>query len=560
MTRVLLLGLDGAEPTLIENWLHDLPNLRRLMQGGVSGTLESSIPPLSIPAWSCIGSGKNPGKIGVFSFLHREASSYDVHVVNSTVIKSPYLWNILSEKGKRVVVLNVPGTFPPEKVNGVLVSGMPAPSNDGRLVYTYPSALSRELDTLVGGYEVDYPWIKLDRLFETRATFGSVFTYDRFVEIVSETLEKQLRIAENLLDKERWDFAFIVFTALDRICHLAWRFMDRNHPNYDDREAKRFGDTIHRFYVKIDSLVGRLLSHTGNDTVTIVVSDHGFGPLYEKFYLNEWLRRLGFLSLAGRRRLQVSILANSPISRERISKLLIRHNLSTLLNMTPKSIRKMFRGAEFEDISGSIDWPHTRAYSYGAFGFIFLNVKGREPKGIVRRGEDYDRLQREIIAALKRIRDPKGNLLVDQIWKADEIYHGPYADLAPDLLLRMDHFRCRVSSGLGRRNLFDPDPLTSGTHRPTGIFIAHGEGIRLNSKIRAHVHDIAPTILHSMGISVPQDMDGRPLIAIFDPSSSFAKRQVAYEGTGAIQKAGFKWTEEDEERIKTQLKRLGYVE
>jgi predicted AlkP superfamily phosphohydrolase/phosphomutase len=283
---VLVIGLDGGSLHLVSKWAEHLPNLRRTMIRGAHGTLESVVPPRSVPAWYCFATGMNPAKIGVFGFSQRIPGTYDYTFANLTHCQAPTMWQWLNKHGVKTAVVHVPGTFPPHEIDGVLVSGWPAPLNRGNLVYTYPEALSRGID------------LRLGQPFEFVSQ--KPMRTDNDAEMLQERLRltrMQGDVAHWTLSEHEWDAAVVVFTATDQAAHQFWRHMDPEHPSHDPQAALRFGDSLLRVYQSADQEVGRLLSLLDEGDTVFVVSDHGFGPTDRTFYLNEWLRRKGYLVL-----------------------------------------------------------------------------------------------------------------------------------------------------------------------------------------------------------------------------------------------------------------------
>jgi predicted AlkP superfamily phosphohydrolase/phosphomutase len=563
MAKVALIGLDGADPDLIVRWRGYLPNLSRLMRCGSYGKLRSSIPPLTVPAWNCIYTGKNPGKLGVYDFAYRERGSYRIKIVDSSMVAGENVWEILSRKSKRVAVANAPLTYPAKPVNGIMVSGLPLPISDGRptRTYTHPPEFSAELDEKVGGYTFSVPFdIPADMTAREVAWQGGAIRRESTMQQGSVE-KKQIDAAKYVLTKEDWDFYTVVLREIDLVSHFAWKHHDKSEAHRRGKISEEGDNPLLNAYITADKTVGEIVSMLDKDTVVFVVSDHGNGPLYLRFYLNEFLRRLGLLSL--RKTTLWRLNAGSRFKAAALWALrqLIRIDGAGLAKRIPRRLGKAARLVDqFEGNVERIDWSRTKAYSFGEIGRIFINVKGREPQGIVEPGEEYEKLRDFIIERLNELTDPAtGKKFLDRVFKGEEIYRGEFAGEAPDILFYMDGLRCIASTRLGHRLLFDEEDLTSGTHRPYGIFMAYGSGIRKGASVRLDICDVAPTILHIMGLPVPDDMDGRPALGILEPGSEAARRPVTYEKTTSTLGKTFEWSADEEKKLEEQLRGLGYL-
>ena len=520
--KVLVIGLDGATPQLVFPWAMEgkLPNLAKLMENGVSGNLRSTIPPMTAPAWTSFMTGKNPGKHGIYHFIEYVHKSYDYRIVTTKDIKAKTLWSILSELGMKVGVMQVPMIYPPEKVNGFLISGgitTPGPKSD----FAYPPELREFLLE-----EFDFKVGITEKYYEGNE--------DAFIADLSHTEERKAEATIHLMKNCDWDFFMVVFTNIDALQHFFWKYMDTTHPGYDPEEAKKYGDTIFNYYQKLDGIVGDMLNNVDEDTTVVIMSDHGFGPLYNELHLNKWLMDLNLLKLKEKR--DVSFyrywLSKNGLNREMISMLLIKLGLKRIIDVIPQRIRKSMPS---HYTPSDIDWSKTKAYSVATHGLLYINLKGRNPEGIVESGKEYEELRDYIIKELHNLRDPEtGKTVVDRVYKREELYNGEYVNKAPDLFVltdmtyqnigTLDNTLIRPSwklegaqSGKVSALLMKQRTLASGNHRKDGIFIMKGRDIRKNVIIKnARIIDIAPTILYNMGVPIPLDMDGEALKDAFE--------------------------------------------
>ncbi len=516
MSKVVIFGIDGASLKLIERWQDELPTLRKIMENGVFGELESTIPPVTAPAWPCMFTGKNPGQIGMYSFTTaRFDQDWSLRSNSSKNYNSSSLWQILNSFGKRVGLLNVPMTFPPHKVDSFMVCGMGSPET-WKTNYTYPPELKKTLDKVVGGYEI-FPAI-------SAPLKGQEKTY---LETLRRTIDKRLKAAKHLMRSYPWDLFVCVFWSLDQIQHFFWHHMDEAHPWYYPTEFK---NAVKDSYKQIDAAIGELITQLPRGTDVFIVSDHGFDSLPISFSVNKWLENNGFLKY------------KITTSRRQESVFLDRAKDMLLSKLGPDFIRLLIRVLPkklVQDLSAqtrqkkqmveslkNVDWPKTRAYAIT--GMISVNLKGREPEGIIEPGEEYERVRDEISAKLQKLADPKtGEPLGVRVFRREEIYHGEYLSLAPDILFQIDSY---PEAKTATENSEWHKPSWSGWHTRQGIFMACGDNIKRSGGRLPDlkIYDITPTVLHMFTLPIPTDLDGRVLSEIFESTSELAKAEVTY--------------------------------
>ncbi|WP_456486925.1 alkaline phosphatase family protein [Candidatus Alkanophaga liquidiphilum] len=483
--RVLVMGLDGACMDLIRRWGSEgrLPTFQELLEGGAHGDLESVVPTQTIPAWNCLATGKNPGKIGCFGFLQKAYGSYEFHLSAAMTRKERDVWDILCEHGKRVLVLNAPNVLYAYEVNGRMAAGPLYVSED---VLTYPSEFAETLRRL--GYEQDINDLRV------LLALGDHELSRRLSEITKRQFGAFLR----MLDDD-WDFGFVVLSELDRVQHRFW--------------GKE--DFILRHYQNIDRCLHDLLRRLDSETTLLIVSDHGFGPNERIFLVNEWLKRRGFLTPK-----------SEPLLMRAIAP--FRQPLSRLYSLP--LLRQILLKFSLRTAGTQISWEKTKAFSYGTWGPIYINLKGREPQGVVEASE-YERLRDEIIKGLQE--------LSVTAYRREELYSGGYLHLAPDIVVQTDDYVHGISSRIGYSKDFIKD--SGGNHRKdNGTFIAWGPDIKMGFEVRARIYDVAPTILHIFGLPLPTDMDGRVLREIFE--GELVTREIRYEKT--------------REKVREQVRRL----
>jgi len=521
MSKLFILGIDGASLKLIERWQDELPNLRRIMENGVYGELESTMPPITCPAWPCMFTGKNPGKIGIYDFVVPSFSHAGPTLHSSLSYSAQSLWQILSDSDKKIGLLNVPVTYPPPRVDGFSVSGFGAPlAETMKKDYIYPASLREELDRVVGGYEVEPP---IDVRLKGKEK--------HYIAALDDMLKKKLKAAKYLMANSEWDLFICVFAVLDRVQHYFWQHMDKTHPCHTGEE---YQPVIKDFYKKVDLAAGELFDMLPEKTNVLVASDHGFQAEHGQFLINTWLKKKGFMNLNKDTRLVsncVRIVRNSflrvssPELTRFVSKIIPQKILAKLLSVSGA-------GGMLSNIFSRIDWPLTKAFALGgggSGGMIFMNVKGIRPNGIVIPGDEYEAIRKDIITGLKDLRNPRtGELLDIKIYKKEEIYHGSHLEIAPDIVFLINQYGAQAT--IGETTLEWQEELPSGMHALEGIFMAYGPDISQRGQkfLNLKIYDITPTALHMFGLPVARDMDGRVLTEIFKEDSPLAQRPVEY--------------------------------
>jgi predicted AlkP superfamily phosphohydrolase/phosphomutase len=540
--RVIVMGLDGATYDLMLPWVKEgyLPTFKRLMEEGSWGELQSTMPPLTGPAWSSFITGKNPGKHGIYDFMDRSPQGYDWHTINATHRDGRSLWRLLSDQGRKVVVFNVPVTYPPEAVNGVMISGYLTPPKAEDFIF--PPTLKRELYEKVGPHSTFFPGI-----------LYSLGREDKFIRAVDEMTDRTIRAMDFLLDQRPWDFFMGVFQSPDLLQHCLWK--DLAHPV--------LGKAVRDQYQKIDRYLENLLPRLGEQTVLLILSDHGFGGLKRQVFLNTWLLSKGFIKLKSTPMVRVKkAIFDAGLVPMKVHKLSIRlgMDLSDQLIENQEGLFSFLNRAvlSFEDI----DWEKTVAYAIGNKG-IYINLEGREPKGYVKPGADYQKILEKIQEDLHQMRDPKTDeLIVDRVFVKEEIYSGPYLPCAPDLFPVSKGFQYHLRGDyLFMSNHWIEDLwLAYGFHRPNGIFMAFGPGIKKGHRVEGkRIIDLTPTILPLMGVPIPTDIDGECSLDLFDETflKSFKPSYCQPPLEGKVMEKVL--SEEEETEIKKSLKSLGYL-
>jgi predicted AlkP superfamily phosphohydrolase/phosphomutase len=566
--KVVVIGLDAATWTLIRPWMAEgkMPNLAKLMKAGVSGSLESILPPITPPAWTSFMTGKNPGKHGIFNFVETEHGGYAMNYANATSRRSPTVWKLLNDAGYSVGTMNIPFTYPPEPLNGFQISGMDTPSDTSPFIH--PPELREELVKHLGGIQLDLRWL------------GAMTTDERRNKVLAEMeqMDNQwTKAALYLLENHPQDVMMFVFMSIDTVQHYFWQHMDTGHFLHDSKLAPKFGDAVQKVYERLDTATGRIIDRLPPETTLFVVSDHGGGPVVDRtIFLNRYLAQLGLLhyddkTTSGIRKLGKKLLH---VSFSVLRSTLSSRQKSRLALLFPK-IRQKSEMA-YSSFT-NIDWSRTKAYCSEVLASppsIWINLKGIKPQGIVDPAE-YKGLVEFIIEKLAELKDPRtGKPVINRVYRRNEIFQGPFsregADLVLDWWSEDSLFSTEPSfpEDTGKPPLIIREHRPSvtsewgGTHRLWGIFVARAPAFQVGTQIEnPHLIDLAPTILHLLGVSVPEDMDGSVLVKAFRPEF-LAEHPVssgAASGTsGEDRLSGY--TDEESAKVEERLQALGYLE
>jgi predicted AlkP superfamily phosphohydrolase/phosphomutase len=476
VTKVAVIGLDCADPRLVfDRWLDALPNIRSLVTAGTWGPLRSVDPPITVPAWSCMLTGRDPGELGIYGFRNRADHSYDsLFVADSRAIDVERVWDHFGRVGRQVIVVGVPQTSPPPAVNGELVSCF-LTADTRTQAYTYPRGLHAEIEALVGSYRVDVRNFRSD-------------DRDRILTDIYAMTEQRFAVCRRLLDTRPWDFFMVVEIGLDRLHHAFWRFMDPAHPRHEPGHRHR--DVIRSYYAYLDDEIGELLERFDDDTVVMVVSDHGARPMEGAICVNEWLRQEGYLML-----------------RE------------------PPEGPTTFRDA-------AVDWSRTRAWGEGGYYCrLCLNVEGREPEGVVA-PRAYERLRDELAERLEALAGPDGRPIGTRAFRPEDLWRDQRG-IPPDLVVYFGDlgWRSNGSLGHGRHWTFENDTgPDDANHDRDGILVLAGPGVPAEGRDDLTIYDVAPTILGVAGLTRDAGMRGRSLGPPAAPSSVLPQRRTHDRG------------------------------
>jgi len=468
MKKLFILGLDCATPQLIfDNYLKELPTIRGLISEKKYGKLKSTIPPVTVPAWMSMMTGKDPGQLGFYGFTDRSDFSYNKkHVVTSNFVKEKTIWDYAGENGLKSIVFNLPLTYPPKKINGILISSFLTP--DRELQFTYPKSIKDEINSISNGdYKIDVDNFRTQDKSELRSELYNI-------------AKNRFKIMRYLIKNKEWDLFIGVEMGIDRIHHAFWSSCFSDHELY--KRGNEFEDTIVNYYKFIDNEISKLIECFDDDTELMIVSDHGAKTLKGTFFINDWLIKNGFLKL------KKDVNATLPL----------KTNL--------------------------IDWGKTVAWASGGYyGKIYLNISGREPQGIIKR-EDVEKSKKEIISELTSLKGPSEEAISNKLFDISKIYTETKGH-PPDLFLYVGNLDWRVSSRIGNSSLFlnEKTNIDNANHDVNGIFIysnkpksaikSYSDSDRNIKKIKQFsIYDIAPTALNILNINIPNDFRGNKIL------------------------------------------------
>ncbi len=460
--KVLIIGLDCLTPQLtFDRYLDSLPNLKALMDAGTWGNLRSCDPPITVPAWSCMMTSKDPGQLGFYGFRNRKDHSYDaLYFANSLAVREPTVWNLLSRKRMDSVLIGIPQTYPAKPLRGNLVTGFLAPDNES--TYTFPEELKEEVERVADGYIID---VKDFRTEDKNWLKDQVY----------EMTEKRFRVAEHFLGTKPWHFFMFVDMGPDRLHHGFWRYCDTEHRLYEP--GNPYENVLLDYYITLDRKIGKLLGEVDLDSTTVlVVSDHGAKGMHGGICVNEWLMQEGYLRLK-----------EAPVE--------------------PGRLRM-----------DAIDWPATRVWGEGGYySRIFFNVEGREPEGVIPPG-DYEKMRSEIIEKLEALGDEEGKPIGTRVHRPEDLYRTT-RNVPPDLIAYFGDLDWRSvgSVGMGCLHTFENDTgPDDANHDYNGLFIMADPRIPSSERGRElegiTLYDVAPTVLDCLGVKIPDDMLGQKIL------------------------------------------------
>ena len=520
--RLLIVGWDGADWEILDDLLNrgDLPNLSQAISDGMRGDLESTLPTHSWAAWPTFLTGMHPAGHGVFDFVQRDRNDPRRRIpVTSASIGAPTFLEILSQAGIEVRAANIPVTFPPLKVRGRLIAGVAIPP---RSTFVHPPEWGEHLQRVAPFPLNGLEWSR----FADRQ--------EQLIEEALELVERRTASYEALLEGA-WTVAVCVYVATDRLQHPFGAHLLPTHPDHVRLQDSRIAERLRGVYRALDAALARLRARAGEDATFVLVSDHGFRPVTRVADIDRILASTGLAARAG---------AGEAIRSFRVSRL--GRALET--SRAGKALKARVRRPS------TIDWRSTIAYQSGTAGSISLNVRGREPHGIVE-PDDFLAVSEKVVDAMLSFEDPEtGEHPVGSVTLRDALPSGRYLDRSPDLLVQAAPLWVFKPSD----RVTSTTSWPSATHRRTGVIVASGGRTQTGDVDERSLADLAPTALAFAGIEPPLGMDGREIVEVAGTHRP-AARTTAPRGAESFERESDAPTDEDG-FVEQHLRDLGYID
>ncbi len=495
--KTILFGIDGAPWHLVDRFVQEgaMPHMKKFLERGVRATLLSTFPTETMAAWTSIFTGVNPGKHGMPDFRFRLNGK--IEIAQSRFRQAETIWQIMTKRGMKSILINDPVTYPPNAIDGVVTTGLMTPPNVKNFIY--PPDLRDEIDRVVGGYMCEPP-----STFYEKAIKAKPEAYSMLEEVASKQAESALHFAKKI----DWDVLAPIFTTSDRLMHVF----------YNDH------DYLKKHFSLLDGFLGEFLEIAEKENANVLIaSDHGFGPTEKALYINTWLSSEGFQVV--KRSAMRSVMTSSGLTLYKLIEIIGKLRLSgvalKLYRISPKMIREAIPLGSYEE--GQTDYENSKAFSTAYHG-IYINSNLNET--------EFERVRDAIMAKLYELTD-NGVKVVEKLYKREEVLWGAQSDRAPDIFI-VTKVGYGMSTHLNRKifdRLQNHGVTISGSHRLEGIFAAAGpdinKGLVLDRDL--HVWDVAATILHMHSIPIPSQMDGKVIKEIFLEHSELAARSISQE-------------------------------
>jgi predicted AlkP superfamily phosphohydrolase/phosphomutase len=541
MANAVVIGLDGAAWHLLDPMIEAgaMPRLAALVQKGARGTLASTVPTYTPPAWTSAATGVNPGRHGIYGFIEGHAQFEHQNLMHSGRIQAPTVWEVANAQGVRVGVYNLPLTYPPRPLDGWMVSGMMTPGY-GEHLSGFASwggrGTNEDLEAKILGWAPGYV---VDVSANYERDWRDTLVCDRALESIRQREE----VLRGLLELDPVPLLFSVLEAPDRLQHVYYRYMDPSDPMYETDAGKRVRERVIECFEAMDRIVGLLEDYAGAGGGVIVCSDHGFTAWEVSVHLNALLQRWGYLRVKPQAVAMQSRLARSlvPVAKR----------------FLPRRAARRAKTRTF----AAIDWTRTKAFASPIpQQGVFVNLERRERFGIVPEG-DLEHLKDELAARFEALTDPGGRPVTSKVWRSEEVFWGNATRGAPDILPVLRDHRYELDDELFHKEPFtDVSGLPRGVHHPDGIVVVSGPAAASRGGLEASVMDVMPTLLYMGGLKVPEGLDGAVMSGALDGAALQAR---PVETTPALSPSGADdaspYSAEEEAIIEESLRGLGYL-
>lgn len=530
--QVLVVGLDGVDFWYLDRFAEDLPNITAIRERGVESNLTSTHPPWTGSAWPSLYTGVDPSSHGVYDFFdYRDSYPDEADIVSRNDVDAPAIWNYLSALDRTSIVLNVPITHPGEEIDGVVVPGYLAPADEDGT----PTGIRDELSDALGE-----PY----RIYAPSETGEGGPTVEEYVELIRQ----RAKSASYLMRTTDWEFAFVQVQKTDTVFH-----------NFSEETAFR------RVFRAADNLVGRLTDLADDEMTVLLVSDHGMGPTTgQEVYINELLREHGYVETTSNpTTLSLSAVKSDDDGDSEAVPILAR--AGDLLARVGVGPQRAYRAAErlgveqqildllpdsvTQSLAEGVDWRASQAYCRRiSEQGIRINLDGRDSAGVVSE-QEYDRLREELIELLSGLETDDGDLIFESVQPHEEVYDGPYAEHACDILFRTTDMNHEISTNFHGQTM---RPIDSHNHKRQGIFVASGPSIDGSLDGPLSLLDVAPILFGALNVAIPDRLQG----STPDELLSTSVQRKSYDDVafgGAVSYS------QDRAEVKDRLGDLGYL-
>lgn len=537
--KTLLVGWDGATFTVLDELMQQgvMPFLKSFLEGGTRANLRTIIPALTPPAWTSLMTGRSPGHHGVFDFFRFEGeNSKHIRFFTSSDVQTETIWSLISRNGMKAASMNFPSMYPAPHISGYVVPGW-VPWRQMRLA-CWPKDLFDRLKALP---DVTLRELGMDIKLEEKSTegVGTREEYGPWIEFHTRRERNWFEIYRYLVKNDPCELMAVLFDGVDKMQHLCWRFIRPSDasPLTEDWEFQ-VRELCLNYYRQLDGIFQQMVDLAGPQATVLLASDHGFGPTYEVFHVNNWLFKKGYLKWS-----------EAAATQEKSEALL--------------GVGQVARHTWL------LDWSRTKAFATTPTSNgvnIAVSKDGTTP-GVS--AAEYPSFRARLVEELREVRSPEdGEKIVSGIWTRDEAFQGPAGVLGPDITLELRDGG--LVSILPGDEIVSRRPVVSGAHRPLGVFGAKGPGVKGGFDAgELSILDVAPTILYSLGIPIYSDLEGRVPEEIFEATKMNdqpVKKTDAQasdeepEVPEAAETDAAPMTEEDERVVMERLRELGYIE